>query len=758
MAKMTAKKGLTAAGDILGTVEYMAPEQMLGEIVDHRCDIYAAGVVLYQMLTKRLPFQGKDAVAILYKIMNEDPAPPSYYNNQVGQELDQIVLKAISKTREERWETAEAFSIALESVLQNDRHPLVSLHSDNLDEFSTLSTEIDAGKNYKSKKKLHSVFIGRDREFKRLVNLFSNATRGQGQTVILKGEAGVGKSTLANRLHNYAEQQKSWVLYGTCLYQEGLAPYLPFDDALRGFFSNDNHSLLEKERNKLKNLVHEQTPLLQGLIEYSQTNSGPGRFTPAENSDLEHDSLFNALYQLISFISTLRPIILIIDDLHWADEASLRLFHYLSHQAAKKRILLLGISRIERYDLQKHGKPTMIVDLLARFGREGICEQITLYRLSRERCDRLIDKTLSSTLFTEEFYEFIYHETKGNPLFVLETLELMRENGAIFRKDSVWHNKRDEPEIVVPRHVEDVFTRRLNALNNEEREILQVAAVIGIKFDTAFLLHLLDISKITLLKSLQRVESELQIIVNTEQGFHFEHPMLREMLYNEISIALRQEYHLIIASELEKIYHGDFGARVGEMAGHLRQGGDHAKAAPLLYQAALRSFKLEAYREASRFVIDYMDSKARSGQSEAESISNAELYLILGRCHEETGRWDESAAAYKQLLHLSEKNSNPKGQIDALRCLGRIQVKLEDFETALDTYRRCLEIAKQQKFSKMFSHIYNNLGVIHRGKGNLDQALHYFKQTIKLVDNENGQRDKAHALNNIGIIANMRAD
>ncbi|MFQ5754421.1 MAG: serine/threonine protein kinase, partial [bacterium] len=125
IAKMTAKKGLTAAGDILGTVEYMAPEQMLGEIVDHRCDIYAAGVVLYQMLTKRLPFQGKDAVAILYKIMNEDPAPPSYYNNQVGQELDQIVLKAISKTREERWETAEAFSIALESVLQNDRHPLV---------------------------------------------------------------------------------------------------------------------------------------------------------------------------------------------------------------------------------------------------------------------------------------------------------------------------------------------------------------------------------------------------------------------------------------------------------------------------------------------------------------------------------------------------------------------------------------------------------------------------------------------------------
>ncbi|MFQ6112478.1 MAG: tetratricopeptide repeat protein [bacterium] len=449
---------------------------------------------------------------------------------------------------------------------------------------------------------------------------------------------------------------------------------------------------------------------------------------------------------------------LIIDDLHWADEASLRLFHYLSRHVANNRVLLLGISRTERYDLQKDGKPAMIVDMLARIRREGTCEQITLYRLSRESSDRLIDKTLSPALFTEEFYELIYNETKGNPLFVLETVKVLRENGTIFFNDGAWYNKQEGLEIAVPKRVEDVFVRRLNAMNDEEREILQVAAVIGYKFDASVLSKLLEITKIKLLKILQPVERELQILSSTEQGFQFEHPMLRDLLYKEIPVALRQEYHLMIASEMEKVHKGDYGALVGEVAQHLRRGGEHGKAAPLLYQAAIRSFKLGAYREAGLFFTDFIDSDERSGQSQLESVSNEDLFLKLGRCHEETGRWDESLEAYKILLELSEKKKDPKGQINALERIGRIQVKHGDCDTALTTYARCLQLAKDHKITDGLSRLYNSLGIIHHEKGEFDQALQYFKQTIHAIDSENGEYHKANALVNIGIIANIRAD
>ncbi len=119
IAKMVTKAGLTAAGDILGTVEYMAPEQMLGEKIDHRCDIYATGVVLYQILTKRLPSVGENPVEIIHKAIHENPRPPSYYNRLISPEVNRAVLKAISKDKEERWNDAESFYKALKSPLTN---------------------------------------------------------------------------------------------------------------------------------------------------------------------------------------------------------------------------------------------------------------------------------------------------------------------------------------------------------------------------------------------------------------------------------------------------------------------------------------------------------------------------------------------------------------------------------------------------------------------------------------------------------------
>jgi len=756
IAKMVTKASLTAAGDILGTVEYMAPEQMLGETIDHRCDIYATGVVLYQMLTRRLPFIGENPVEILYKALQENPRPLSYYNHQISSEVNRAVLKAISKDKEERWEDAESFLEALNSLLANGNHP-VALETSKPVESSELYIGINVEDGDGDEKEMHSVFVGREEEFKRLVTSFGRASGGRGQTVILKGEAGVGKSALAKKLTQYAQRRQAFLLYGTCLYQDGLGAYLPYIDALRKFFCQASQFRSSKEVAKLKKMVGDESPLLLEFVKLLIGDPALKSSKVVLKEDFDKNELFQALYQLIELMARIRPVVVTIDDLHLADKDSLRLFHYLSHNLTHDRVLLLGTCRTERYDLQREGKPTMIVDTLVRIGREISSEEITLFRLNRESCDHLIDSSLCPSLFTEEFYELIQKVTKGNPLFVLETLRLLRDSEAIFFKEGVWYNKPENSNIKVPQKVEDVFIQRLNALSKDERDILQVAAVIGNKFDASQLERLLEMTRIKLLKILQRVETELQIIVSTESGFHFD-PMLREILYSEIPLPLRREYHLMLASDFENGTDGDFDDIVGEVSQHLRRAGEHAKAAPLLYQAAHRSFSLGAYQDASSYIEDYLDSMGKIGKPNSESIANFDLHFKLGRCYEETGRWSESVDSYKLLVELSKKKAEPNVQADGLACVGRMQLKLGDYENALETFNRCLRIVEKYQISNVLGGLYNSLGSIYLYKEDFDKAQHFYQQTIQQVDDEDVQFNKANALTNLGIIASLRAD
>ncbi|MCH8874307.1 protein kinase, partial [candidate division KSB1 bacterium] len=641
IAKIKTEKGLTAAGDILGTPEYMAPEQMLDEVSDHRCDIYATGVMLYQILTKRLPFEGENPVAILYKKINEDPVPPSYYNRHIGPELNNIVVKALSKDKGERWDNAKTFSEALEAM-ESATPAQKPSHTGKQTDLTEFYLNIHPTTVGGAQDNLKATFVGQEKELKRLTHRLRQISNGQGCTVILKGEAGVGKSILANQFEKYAEQNQAWVLSGVCLYQQGLNAYLPFLDALRRFFGRTSSDIPLKEVGELRKLILEEVPLLYELTELSTTDASSMVINSSANNNSSAKKLFESWYHLITLISSIRPLVLIIDDLHMADEASLRLFHYLSHHVSDKSLLILGISRAERYDLQKDGRPTLTAEMLSRINRESNIEQITIYRLCKESCDTLIDRSLAPSLFTEAFYDRIYNETKGNPFFVLETLKLLRSKQVIFLKDGVWHNAEGSLEIDVPQKVEDIFLQRVSALNDEEREILQLASVIGHKFRASQLSPLLQLPTIKLLKILQRIEAGLQIIASTEVGFHFEHPLLRDMLYNDITFALRREYHAMIACDMKEVYQGNYGDKIAEVALHLRNSGQHAEAAPLLYQAAQRSFALGLFHDAIRLINDYLDTADQSGEAKGNSIVHLDLYFKLGKCYEQTGRLDES--------------------------------------------------------------------------------------------------------------------
>lgn len=107
---------MTQTGSIMGTAQYLSPEQAQGHAVSAASDIYSIGIMLYELLTARVPFEGESAVVIALKQVNERPAPPSLYNPAVTPELEEVVMRALEKDPARRFHDAEGFIVALEAV------------------------------------------------------------------------------------------------------------------------------------------------------------------------------------------------------------------------------------------------------------------------------------------------------------------------------------------------------------------------------------------------------------------------------------------------------------------------------------------------------------------------------------------------------------------------------------------------------------------------------------------------------------------
>ena len=748
IARVNKHENLTKNGEILGTIDYMAPEQMLGDEIDERCDLYAVGIVLYQLLTRILPFKSSNTVQILFNKLNEEPASPSSINPKISRELDAIVLKAINKRSSERWQSAEDFIDVLNDFLEhlhrNKIRPVVE----------SINYDLDFEEEEQKPTVLQHVFIGRQREFKKLVQVFNDVKIGRGQSVLVKGEAGIGKSSLASKFRSYAEYNNALVVYGACLYSEGMDAYLPFIDGLRDFFSRDNHRLSEDERNRLISRIRQNLPHLSVFMDRFTTTLVK-KTKKSKVTSKTQENLFENFFHLFTIISELHPLIIIIDDLQWADIASLRLFHYLAKKNSKRNIMLLGISRSDRYDLQDNGKPTYWVDILNRMSREDLIIRIDLDYLSKEDSDQLIDKSLQHTAFSEEFYLGLYEATRGNPFFIIETLKSLQANQRIIQKDARWIDLDVDFKMDVPERVEDIFIRRLSCINEKEREVLQLAAVIGYKFDPVLLSYITGTKKIDVLKILKRMEKNYEIVRSSERDYKFEHPLLADLLYQEMPNAMVREYHLMIAEQMGKIYKNDYGSLVGDVAEHYRKGQDYEKAIPLLYQAGVRAFGIAAYREAGLYYENLINSMQKTDYNDSDTVPLIELYFQLGICYEETGKWDLGIETYNKLAQVAFDNQNFSRYANAIMRVGRIYDKLGKWTEAMKYYDRCLELADTYNIDDIKSRIYNNIGINFFHKGDFDSALDYFQQTISASKSENALFDKAHAYTNIGIIANI---
>jgi len=405
-------------------------------------------------------------------------------------------------------------------------------------------------------------FVGREQELAVLEHHLKLATEGKGTTVFISGEAGAGKTRLTTEFLKRARKKGITTLAGWCL-SNAAVPYFPFFEAFNAYFTRER----EPEKDKPEQL--EVTEWLAGPSQAEKAGR-PRAISP----QMWKDQTFFAVAKILTAISTKKPTILFIDDVHWADSASLALIHYIARAIRFEKILLLVTFRIEELKADAEGRPHPLVETLRLMKREDLIMEIKVTSLNESDVSQLAINMLGGNL-QQELAERLTEESQGSPLFVVESLRMLHERGELLKKDEKW--SFTSSELGIPAKIRDIILQRLSCLLRNQRKMVDVASVIGEKFDAELLASVIGLDFGEVIETLDVISQTTSLLGCEKELYRFDHTRTRDTVYEEISLSLKKVYHTKVAEQLEnKIKDGKL--PISKLAYHFAQAGDKGKA------------------------------------------------------------------------------------------------------------------------------------------------------------------------------------
>ena len=742
IARIAGGPVLTRADEIIGTVEYMAPEQVLGDPVGPAADLYAAGVLLYELLTGELPFVATSPATLVYKQLNETPEPPSFLQPGVPRSLDRLVLRLLDKLPEERPDTAAA----LRQLAEVERRQTLAAMPGSPAEVGP-----DTAAELRSRS-FQPTFVGRDAEIERLVTHVDELGQG-GRTVFVAGEAGVGKTRLAEELRRRAGAVGARCVSGSCLFDSSLGPYMPFMDALGELFSLSDDVLGPQERETLIEQLRSQGSELGELARSSTTTakvrtSFAAAFGRDDGSDAARLRFFDAVFELLATAAGSRPLVLTIEDVHWSDEGSLNLLRHLIQRVSEAPVLVLVTYRPEEV-----GGNSGLVELLSQLNGEAQLERLSLQRLQRPALVQLADSLFVEADLGDEFGRFLYAQSQGNPFIALEILKLLRTQQVLFCENGLWQVDPAFAGQVLPERVNALVQRRLDQLTAEERELLQLAAVVGQSFTTATLEAACGTARITLLKLLFRLERQHRLIAAEDGTYQFTHSKIREVLYAEIPWELRREYHRAAAAIFEA---ADRDVDDGLLGHHLFRAERFEDALPHLEHAADDAWQLFSWREAA-VLFDQAAESCRQTDGDVARLLRA--LRMAGRCYTHLAAYDEASGRMTQMQAVAVTAQRPTDEADAVTLMGWLDLRRGDYDEAVTVLRHAVDLAGRStgdEARRVRGRALLNWGTAAFESGHYAEAGERWQEAQPLLESD--PEGVSSCLNNLAVLATVRGD
>jgi eukaryotic-like serine/threonine-protein kinase len=597
--------GRGSSGTLVGTVAYLPPEQALGRPSGPRSDLYSLGALLYEMTAGQPPFTGDDAVSIIGRHLNADPIAPSRHNSTVPEALDEVILRLLAKSPEGRPESAAAAREALEAVRDAPSEPA-----------GVPGAEGNPLEGLEGR-----VFVGRDAELRELRSAADEALAGRGRLVLMAGEPGIGKTRTAEELATYAQLRGAKVHWGRCHEGEGAPAYWPWVQAIRSYVREADPVALAWE------LGGGAADIARVVPEVSER---VGEVPAPENGDDEaaRFRLFDSVSTFFAGASSSRPLVVVLDDLHWADEPSLLMLQFVAREVADAQLLLIGTYR--DVELGRHHPLSRILGELSGSRRAN---RVVLRGLREDDVRRYIEIT-AGTEPSAELVGAVHAQTEGNPFFLSEVVRLLATEGGLHDGGTA--------QMSIPEGVRDVVGRRLDRLSEEANRVLTVGAAIGRDFDLDVLVRVTEIEAAKLVPMLAEAVSAQLLEERAPGRFRFSHALVRETLYEEVSAAKRPALHTRIAEAMEDLYGADPGRlerRLAEVANHFLEGapaGDADKAVDYAVRAAQRAVAQLGYEEAAEH---YERALEVLELCEPDDLRHCELLLALGEAQTKSGQF-----------------------------------------------------------------------------------------------------------------------
>ena len=577
---------LTQAGMMVGTVAYMPPEQATGGEVTQRSDLYSLGCMLYEMVCGRAPFVGEESVAIIGQHLNTPPVAPTWHRPDLPSGLEALILRLLEKDPGKRPDSAAEVRQALAAVSSSE----FKVPSGDDSEPATRNSELRDNPLYRR------TFVGRENELRQLRAGFDAAASGQGTLTMVVGEPGIGKTALIEQLATYAALRGGKALVGHC-YEEGSLslPYLPFVEALRSYVLTREPDRL---RDELGSGAAEVARIISEVRDRVQVE-----LRPAGDPEDDRWRLFQAVTGFLCNAAAVQPILLVLEDLHWADRGTIDFLIHLSRNLAGARLLVVGSYRDVEVD-----RAHPLSGALAELRRSGDLPRVLLRGLTVDEVHRMIN-ALQGQDVRWSFAEAVYRQTEGSPLFIQEVLRYFVEEGLISRETGRWRRTGEAPpELSIPEGLRDVIGKRLSRLSPECNRLLTVAAVIGREFRLDVLGK---VSRVADDDALAALEEGLKVGVLEEQArvgtvlYRFSHAFFRQTLYEELSAARRIRLHQEVGRALEEVHARRLDDHAPELAEHFSHSSDPADLAKAVHYGELgarKAMAVFAHGEAARLL------------------------------------------------------------------------------------------------------------------------------------------------------------
>ncbi len=721
---------VTDPGTLLGTLRYMSPEQARAEAASSASDIFALGIVFYELATGHHPFAADSQVAVLHAILSQVPVPPAHLNPEISGTLAALIERMLEKDARLRPSAAEVQAV--------------------LAELTRTSTNRPAGAALVP---IQRHTVGRQRERAELRAGFAAAAAGRGLFLCVAGEPGIGKTTLVEDFLQdlAAEGSTASIARGRCSERlAGAEAYLPFLEALDSLLHGDAGEQVARVMKVVAPTWYVQ------LAPLAAEDSSFARVL-ADAKAASQERLKRELATLLQEMSRLRPLVLFLDDLHWADASTVDLLAYIGSKCAALRMLLVLTYRPTDLLLSKHPFVPVKRDLQAR----GVCREVALDLLSRQDMERYLALEFPEHRFPEELASLIHTKTEGNPLFMADLLRHLRDRQVLAQEQGRWVLAQSLPDLEreLPESVRSMIERKIDQLGEEDRRLLVAASVQGYEFDSAVVAKALALDAAEVeeqLEALERVHAFVRFLREQEfpdgtptVRYRFVHVLYQNALYATLRPTRKASLSATVAQALLGYYGKQSTAVASELALLLEAARDWTGAADHFLVASQNAARVYANQEAVTLARRAL-ANAEKLQGEACHARILAAALHLAQVHLALSRFEDVLTDYGLAERTAREAGQAEAQISAICGTAMALFYLRRLPEVQQQGQRALQLARGVSSSVGVASAELALATERLCTGDLEAAEHYFDQAIPVLK-EKGP--PLHAMEAIGFRA-----